>query len=95
MKSLFVYILKCSDLTYYTGVTNNIERRLIEHQSAYSDTSYTAQRLPVELVYFTEIQGELQAIAKEKQIKRWSQAKKEALINGEFSNLPNLAKKKF
>ncbi len=95
MKALFVYILKCSDLTYYTGVTNNIERRLKEHQSGSSETSYTAQRLPVSLAYFTEISGELQAISKEKQIKKWSKAKKEALINGEFSSLPNLAKKKF
>jgi len=95
MKSLFVYILKCSDLTYYTGVTNNIERRLNEHQSAYSDTSYTAQRLLVQLVFITEFQGVLQAIAMEMQIKRWSQSKKEALINGEFCSLPNLARKKF
>ena len=95
MKSLYVYILKCSDQTYYTGVTNNIERRFIEHNSGIAEFSYTAQRLPVELVYFTLIEGPLQAIAKEKQIKKWSQSKKEALINGEFDRLPNLAKKRF
>lgn len=95
MKQLYVYILLCSDGTYYTGVTNNLERRIEEHKSAFNENSYTARRLPFELVYHTLIHGPLTAIKKEKQIKNWSQAKKQALIEGKFDELPNLAKKKF
>ena len=91
----YVYILKCSGGTYYTGLTNNLSRRLEEHQSAKFFNSYTSWRLPVELVYFATFSNVNIAIQTEKQIKKWSQAKKEALINGEFDKLPNLAKKKF
>jgi len=95
MKHLFVYILECNDGTFYTGVTNNLDRRFQEHQSALHANSYSAHRLPLKLVYFTKIHGPLTAIHKEKQIKKWSQVKKRALIDGRFDDLPNLAKKKF
>lgn len=95
MKLMYVYILKCNDGTFYTGVTNNLSRRFQEHEAAFHENSYTAQRLPIELVYHTEIFGPLTAIKKEKQIKKWSQAKKLALIEGKYEDLPNLAKKKF
>ena len=52
MKISFVYILLCSDGTYYTGVTSNIEKRYEQHQSAKYKDSYTANRLPVELVFY-------------------------------------------
>lgn len=94
MKLMYVYILKCSDGTFYTGVTNNLNRRFKEHESALHENSYSARRLPLELVYYTEIYGPLTAIKKEKQIKKWSQAKKLALIEGRYEDLPNLAKKK-
>ena len=94
MKLMYVYILKCSDGTFYTGVTNNLNRRFKEHESALHENSYSARRLPLELVYYTEIYGPLTAIKKEKQIKKWSQAKKLALIEGRYDDLPNLAKKK-
>ncbi len=57
--------------------------------------SYTHKRLPVKLVYYAEFSNILLAIQSEKQIKKWSRLKKEALINGEFEKLPNLARKKF
>ena len=91
----FVYILKCNDGTYYTGVTNNINRRLAEHQSGDDPKSYTFKRRPVELVFFAEFSNIDYAIEKEKQIKKWSKAKKEALIEGKYELLPNLSKKKF
>lgn len=94
MKLMYVYILKCSDGTFYTGVTNNLNRRFKEHESALHENSYSARRLPLELVYYTEFYGPLTAIKKEKQIKKWSQAKKLALIEGRYEDLPNLAKKK-
>ena len=90
-----VYILKCNDDTYYTGVTNDVNRRLAEHQSGDDPTSYTFKRRPVQLVFFAEFSNIDYAIEKEKQIKKWSKAKKEALIEGKFELLPELSKKKF
>lgn len=95
MRQLFVYILKCSDDTFYTGVTNNIDRRLDEHNSGRSPGSYTYTRRPVKLMYHAGFTDFYAAIAKEKQIKRWSNAKKQALIDGRFDDLVNLAKKRF
>ena len=91
----YVYILLCSDNTYYTGVTNNLSRRIKEHQNSKFPNSYISKRLPIKLVYFSEFTNITIAIEKEKQLKKWSKAKKEALINGKYENLPNLAKKKF
>ncbi len=91
----YVYILQCNDSTYYTGVTNNVERRLLEHQTGVDKTSYTFKRRPVELVFYAEYSNVEVAIEKEKQLKKWGKKKKEALINGEYDLLPNLAKKKF
>tara|TARA_R110002072_G_scaffold95197_6_gene209805 strand:+ start:4981 stop:5274 length:294 start_codon:yes stop_codon:yes gene_type:complete len=95
MKIYYVYILKCSDETYYTGITSNLRSRLQEHQSGKHKNSYTFKRRPLELVFFSEFTNIEMATDKEKQIKKWSKAKKEALINDEFEKLPNLAKKKF
>jgi len=95
MKQSYVYILKCSDNTYYTGITSNLKNRITQHQSGFYKESYTYKRRPVELVFYAEFTTIEIAIEKEKQIKNWSKAKKEALINSEYENLPNLAKKKF
>lgn len=95
MKKYFVYILKCSDNTYYTGVTSNIVNRIEEHQNGKHIDSYTYKRRPVQLIFTSEFSDIKIAIAKEKQIKKWSKTKKEALINGDFDTLPNLAKKLF
>ena len=91
MKRMFVYILECSDGSYYTGVTNNLERRLYEHQSG-SHSGYTSVRLPVKLVFSQEFDDPMTAIRREKQIKGWTRAKKEALIKGDFDQLHELAK---
>jgi len=95
MKLSYVYILKCSDGTYYTGVTSNLNKRITEHQSGKHKDSYTYNRRPIELVFYAEFTDINLAIQSEKQIKKWSRAKKEALINNEFEKLPNLSKKKF
>ncbi|WP_298370972.1 GIY-YIG nuclease family protein [uncultured Lutibacter sp.] len=95
MKLSFVYILKCADNTYYTGVTSDLSKRLFEHQNGLHINSYTNKRRPIELVFYAEFTDINLAIDKEKQIKKWSKTKKEALINGNFRMLPNLAKKKF
>ncbi|AXT50406.1 GIY-YIG nuclease family protein [Aquimarina sp. BL5] len=95
MKLSYVYILKCADDSYYTGVTSNFKQRLHQHQSGYFKDSYTHNRRPVVLVYICEFTDIQLAIDTEKQIKKWSRTKKEALINGAYDKLPNLAKKKF
>ena len=95
MKQSYVYILRCSDKSYYTGVTSNLESRLYKHNSGFYVDSYTFKRRPLELVFYCEFTDIILAIEKEKQIKKWSKAKKEALINGNFNDLINLAKKKF
>ncbi len=95
MKLSFVYILKCSDGTYYTGVTSNLDKRLEKHHSGFYKDSYTYKRRPLELVFYAEFTDINIAFLKEKQIKNWSKAKKETLIEGRFGDLPNLAKKKF
>jgi putative endonuclease len=91
----FVYILHCSDNTYYTGITNNLARRLAEHESGKYKTSYTYPRRPVVLVYYQQFNSPVTAIRFEKKIKKWSQAKKQALIDKNFHLLPELSKKKF
>jgi putative endonuclease len=95
VKLSYVYILHCSDKSYYTGVTSNIEQRFLEHQSGKHVDSYTYKRRPLTLAFYAEFTDIRLAIQSEKQIKKWSRVKKEALINGEFERLPNLAKKKF
>ncbi|WP_281541737.1 GIY-YIG nuclease family protein [Maribacter aestuarii] len=95
MKLFYVYILECSDGTYYTGITSDMEKRLASHNIGAYPNSYTASRGPLKLVFYCEFTEAAVAIATEKQIKKWSRAKKQALISGQFDKLPNLAKKKF
>jgi putative endonuclease len=95
MKVYYVYILKCSDKSYYTGITSNLEKRFFEHQEGKHVESYTYKRRPVKLVFYAEFTNVELAISTEKQLKKWSRVKKEALINNEFEKLPNLARKKF
>ena len=92
MKHYHVYILRCSDGSFYTGITNDIERRLIEHQSGENSNCYTYKRRPVTLVFNEVFSDVNQAIAFEKQVKGWRRAKKEALINGNWDLLPELSK---
>ena len=91
MREYFVYILRCNDGSYYTGVTNNYSLRVSQHQEGIDPDCYTYERRPLELVhleFFTQI---TEAISREKQIKRWSRAKKEALIAGDEKRLFSLA----
>lgn len=88
-----MYILLCCDNTYYTGSTIDFERRLKQHNAG-KGARYTAKRLPVKLVFLEEFERIDQAFAREKQVQSWSQAKKQALIQGETNQLPDLAKKK-
>ncbi len=91
MKQFYVYILKCLDNSYYTGVTNNLERRLVEHQEGINKECYTYKRRPVELVFYNNFNDINAAISFEKQIKGWSRKKKEAIINNYWEDLKKLS----
>ncbi len=92
MKEYIVYIGRCRDKAYYTGITNNVERRIAEHNEGIDPQCFTYKRRPVELVYQYSFREVNDAIAAEKQIKGWSRKKKEALIQGEVDLLPGLSK---
>lgn len=89
----YVYILRCSDTSYYVGSTRNLENRLWQH--SVGGCAYTARRLPVELVFAEEYERIDEAYAREKQIQGWSRRKREALIDSRFNELPRLSKKVF
>lgn len=95
MKQSYVYIIKCSDETFYTGVTSNLSQRIFQHDTGYYPDCYTFNKRPLKLVFYCEFTDINIAIEKEKQIKKWSRIKKQALINGDYDLLPNLAKKDF
>lgn len=89
--SLYVYILECADGTLYTGITNNIDRRMAEHQEGMKPTAYTFPRRPVVLKYAEAFTDYRLAIEWEKRIKRWSARKKWALIKENWDELQRLA----
>lgn len=86
-----VYILKCSDKSYYTGITSNLDKRYNEHKLGKHKDCYTFKRRPLELVFNQEFNDVLQAIYFEKKIKKWARLKKEALINNNFDMLQILS----
>lgn len=90
MPNGFVYILECSDGSFYTGSTINIEQRLNEHNNG-QGANHTKKRLPVKLVFLEEFDRIDDAFNREKQIQGWSRNKKIALINRDFEKLPELA----
>ncbi|MGO3182224.1 MAG: GIY-YIG nuclease family protein [Aequorivita sp.] len=86
----YVYVLKCFNDLYYTGSTNNLEKRLIEHKNG-KGANFTKKHLPVKLIYFQEFDRIDDAFQREKQIQGWSRKKKEALIFGKTNLLHNLS----
>ena len=92
MREYVVYILRCADKSYYTGITNDLSRRLQQHYDGGEPSCYTFKRRPLELVHIEKFQSVLDAIAREKQIKNWSRKKKEALIRYDEKALALLAK---
>lgn len=76
----FVYIIKCSDNTLYTGITNNLERRINKHNSK-EGGKYTRIRTPVKLVYSEEYEAKSDALRREIKIKSWKKENKMELIN--------------
>ena len=89
----YTYILKCSDDSYYVGSTDDLPQRLARHNSGLA-SAWTAARRPVQLVYSEPYLSQSQAVKRERQIKKWSCAKKTALIQGNLAALKALSKRR-
>jgi putative endonuclease len=87
----YVYILLCSDGSYYVGHTNNLDLRMWAHEQG-EGGDYTSSRLPVKLVFSEELPSVHDAFLAERQVKGWSRAKKRALIRRDFEALVELSK---
>jgi predicted GIY-YIG superfamily endonuclease len=85
------YILLCADGSYYVGHTSDLRSRVAAHNEGKA-AQHTATRCPVELVYNEEHPSELDAIERERQIKKWSRAKKRALVAGDIGTLRSLSR---
>ena len=92
MKFYYVYILLCSDGSYYTGMSNDVDRRLRQHQSGSKKDSYTFSRRPLELKWHLQCENPKEAIKIEKQIKGWTRRKKRALIEENWDDLVAFSK---
>ncbi len=91
MSGATIYILRCSDGSYYTGITRrSVEERVSEHALGLQE-GYTFTRRPVTLVHAQSYERIDEAIAAERRIKGWSRAKKEAYIRGDFEMLTTLS----
>ena len=91
--SAWVYMLRCSDGSYYVGSTTDIERRVSEHQEGIG-AAYTRRRRPVELVWSEWHSSVAEAYFSEKRIQNWSRTKREALIRGDSAALSRLASRR-
>jgi predicted GIY-YIG superfamily endonuclease len=86
----YVYILKCEQNRYYVGITNSIERRVAIHQRGLG-ARFTKQNRPEKILYQEPFGTKALAMEREKQLKRWSRAKKTALIAGNIDKLRRLS----
>jgi predicted GIY-YIG superfamily endonuclease len=89
--AFWAYILQCADGRYYTGHTDDLDRRFAEHQTGgYCD--FTSRRRPVQLAWTQDFSTRIEALEAERRIKPWSRAKKEALIRGDWAALSYFAR---
>ena len=86
----YIYILECSDGSFYTGSTIDLDRRLKEHNRG-EGSNYTKTRLPLELKYLETYDRIDHAFNREKQIQGWSKLKKLLLIRGEINELKRIS----
>jgi predicted GIY-YIG superfamily endonuclease len=89
--AFWTYILKCSDGRFYTGHTDDLERRIGEHQAG-GCCGFTSRRRPVTLVWSQDFPTRIEALEAERRIKPWSRAKKEALIRQDWKALSYYAR---
>ncbi len=90
----YVYILRCADHSFYVGFAQDLDSRVKAHNDG-RGASYTFKRRPVRLVYSEAYQSEVEAVERERQLKRWSPAKKHALIQNDTERLKQLSKSRF
>ncbi|WP_068031873.1 GIY-YIG nuclease family protein [Rhodoplanes sp. Z2-YC6860] len=89
----YLYILRCSDSSYYVGTTRaDLEVRVAQHNAGLFG-GYTATRRPVALIFSQHFESITDAIETERQVKGWTRAKKEALIRGDWDRLKLLARR--
>jgi predicted GIY-YIG superfamily endonuclease len=87
-----VYILRCADGRYYTGHTDNLEKRIGEHETGAIPSCYTFKRRPLQLIFSKDCATREEALSAERQIKGWSRKKKEAMMQGNWAEVSRLAK---
>ncbi len=92
--SFFTYMLECADHSFYIGHTDNMQQRLSQHVHAAFPSCHTAKRLPVSVVWMQEFASRDDAFRAERKIKKWSQAKKRALAQGQWDLISLLARPK-
>ncbi|HEY0915227.1 MAG TPA: GIY-YIG nuclease family protein [Solimonas sp.] len=92
--AFWTYILQCADGSYYTGHTDELERRIGQHQAGEIPGCYTLDKRPVRLVWSQDFASREEALAAEQKIKGWSRAKKEALMRGDWGGISRLARSK-
>ena len=79
----YVYMVRCNDGTLYTGITNDLEKRIAAHNSGKDGARYTRSRRPVKLVFSEEVDSKSTAAKLEYKIKKMTRAKKKEMINSE------------
>ena len=89
--SFWCYILRCADGKYYAGHTDDLERRYAEHQAG-GFCAFTSRRLPVQLIWAQDFPTRHEALDAELKVKKWSRAKKEALVDSDWERLSHFAK---
>ncbi|MEX0812607.1 MAG: DEAD/DEAH box helicase family protein [Chitinophagales bacterium] len=89
----YMYILQCADGSFYTGSTKELALRIEQHKNG-EGANFTAKNLPIKLVYYETFERIDEAFKREKQIQKWSRAKKIALIKGDIELLKRLSKNK-
>ncbi|MEP7110486.1 MAG: 5-(carboxyamino)imidazole ribonucleotide synthase [Ferruginibacter sp.] len=90
-EAYYVYIILCNDGSFYTGLTDDLIKRFEEHSNGVYENCYTIKRRPLVLKYYETIPFLKEARERELQLKGWSRAKKEALIQGNFHKLQLLS----
>ncbi|MCX2680689.1 GIY-YIG nuclease family protein [Galbibacter sp. EGI 63066] len=92
MKLYYVYILECSDKSFYIGITSDVEKRVYQHNVGMDRSSYTYDKRPVKLKWVEQFTDPDGAIKIEKQLKGWSRRKKIALIEQDWDRLIEYSK---
>jgi predicted GIY-YIG superfamily endonuclease len=92
MKPFWLYIPCCADASYYVGHTDDLPRRIAQHQSGTWQQCYTFKRRPLELVFSQDFSSREEALVAERRIKGWSRKKKQAMLRGDWQEVSRLAR---